>query len=240
MQNKIISEIRKELKENIDVKYKRNLYNFFKEEINPLGVRTLIVKKIAAKYFSKVRLSDKRDIFDLCENLLLNGYDEEKRIAFDWAYRIRKQYTKNDFKVFEKWLTEYVSNWEACDNLCTHAFGYFIFQFPEFLSNVRKWTKSKNRWLRRASAVILIYSIRKDKYIDDALKIADMLLNDTDDLVQKGYGWMLKEISNLYPQKVFKYVMVQRKNMPRIALRYSIEKLPGEIKQKVMLKITNS
>ncbi len=233
MWDKMILDIRHELQKNIDIKYKSDSYNFFKEEINPLGVRAPIVKKISAKYFSKISLLDKRNIFGLCESLLLNGYDEEKRIAFDWAYRIKKQYTKNDFKVFERWLKKYVSNWWLCDDLCTHAFGCFIFKFPEFLFNIKKWTKSKNRWLRRASAVILIYSNRKDRYINDAFEIANMLLDDNDYLVQKGYGWMLKEISNLYPQKVFKYVMSQRRNMPRTALRYSIEKLPIEMKQKI-------
>ena len=235
-QNKIISNIRKELKENIDIKYKKNSYNFFKEKINPIGVRVPIVRKISAKYFLEIKALDKKDIFNLCEKLLSSGYDEERVIAFDWAYRIRKQYTKGDFEIFERWLKKYVSNWAACDDLCTHSFGYFIFQFSEFLPNLKKWTRSKNRWLRRASAVILIYSNRKNKYIDDGFEIADMLLNDAGDLIQKGYGWMLKEISNLYPQKVFEYVNAHKGNMPRTALRYATEKLPKQMRQKAIEK----
>lgn len=235
MGNNIIPKIQKELKGNIDLEYKKGACNFFKEKINPMGVRIPKVRKISAKYFSEVKNLDKKNIFILCEKLL-SGYDEEKTIAFDWTYRIRKQYTKNDFKMFEGWLKKHVSNWGACDNFCSHTFGYFIFQFPEYLPELKKLAQSKNRWLRRASAVALIYPNRKNKYIDEAFEIANILFDDSDDLVQKGYGWMLKEISNLYPQKVFEYVMARKKNMPRTALRYAIEKLPKDYKIKAMAK----
>lgn len=235
MQNKIISKIQKELGGNIDIEYKKGACNFFKEKINPMGARLPKVRKISAKYFPEIKNLNKKDIFVLCEKLL-SGYDEEKTIAFDWARRIGKQYTKNDFKIFEGWLKKYVSNWAACDDLSYHVLGYCIFQFPEYLPELKKWAQSKNRWLRRASAVTMIYSNRKNKYIDEAFEIADILFNDSDDLVQKGYGWMLKEISNLYPQKVFEYVMARKENMPRTALRYAIEKLPKDYKVKAMTK----
>lgn len=144
MENNIILKIQKDLKSNIELEYKKGACNFFKEEINPMGVRTPIARKISAKYFSEIKTLDKKDVFALCEKLL-SGYDEEKTIAFDWAYRIRKQYTKNDFKMFEEWLKKYVSNWGACDTFCTHAFGDFISQFPEYLLELKKWAKSKNR-----------------------------------------------------------------------------------------------
>lgn len=82
----------------------------------------------------------------------------------------------------------------------------------------------------------MIYSIRKDGYIEEAFKISDMLLLDRDDLVQKGYGWMLKEVSNLYPLKVFHYVMEHKSEMLRTALRYAVEKLTTELKKKAMEK----
>ncbi len=82
----------------------------------------------------------------------------------------------------------------------------------------------------------MIYPNRKNKYIDEAFEIADILFNDKDELVQKGYGWMLKEISNLHPKKIFEYVEARKKNMPRTALRYAIEKLPKNYKVEAMVK----
>ena len=236
MKNNIIQKIRKELKSNIDLEYKKGSYRFFKEDIKLYGVRVPLVRKMSQKYFFEIKDLDKKKIISLCDELLKSGYIEESVIAFDWMYRIKNQYNKNDFKVFESWVEKYVSNWGRCDDLCSHAFGYYIFQFPEFLPKTEKWTKSKNRWKRRVSAVCLIYSLRKKKYLENAFSVADILLEDSDDLVQKGYGWMLKEASNIYLDEVYSYVNKNKKKMPRTALRYAIEKMPKKMKTELMKK----
>ncbi len=232
----IIQEIRQELKKHIDQKYHDGAKRYVKEGITLYGVKTPIVREIASKYFSRIKTKNKKEIFNLCEDLLKSGYSEERTIAFDWAFHLKKHYIASDFYIFESWLKKYVSNWGACDDLCTHAFGRFIFHFPEFLPKVKEWTKSNDRWLRRASAVIMIYSIRRKKYFETVFEIADTLLLDEDYIVQKGYGWMLKEASNLYPQEVFRYVMKNKAEMPRTSLRYAIEKLSPELKKKAMKK----
>lgn len=66
--------------------------------------------------------------------------------------------------------------------------------------------------------------------------IADILLLDQDDMVQKGYGWMLKVTCNNHEKEVFDYVMKHKGNMPRTALRYAIEKMPKELKSEAMKK----
>ena len=83
---------------------------------------------------------------------------------------------------------------------------------------------------------MLIYPLRKGKYLNDAFKIANILLKDDDDLVQKGYGWMLKEASPRFEDKVFEYIMSKKEVMPRTALRYAIEKMSGDRKQVAMAK----
>jgi 3-methyladenine DNA glycosylase AlkD len=164
-----------------------------------------------------------------------SGYNEEIAIAFDWVYRIKNQFTKSDFPVFERWLKKYIGNWGTCDDFSTHILGYFLFQYPEFLKRTEVWARLKNRWLRRASAVSLIYSLRRGRAPEQVFHIVDILLQDEDDLVQKGYGWMLKEASNIYSQEVFEYVMRNKDKMPRVALRYAIEKMPNEMREQAMI-----
>ena len=60
------------------------------------------------------------------------------------------------------------------------------------------------------------------------------LVDDRDDMVQKGYGWMLKEASKPHQPEVFDDVMAHRAVMPRTALRYAIEKMPAELRRKAM------
>lgn len=230
----LIAGIRKELEENVDEKTKNNAQRFFKETITCYGVKTAIVGKIAKKYFAEMKGKSKKEIFSLCEQLLESGYNEEAYIAFEWAFWIRKEYEPEDFRMFECWIGKYVDNWAKCDTLCNHAVGSFIEQFPQYIPELKRWTKSDNRWLRRASAVTLILPARKGHFSEDIFEIAGMLLKDTDDLVQKGYGWMLKESSRVHEKEVFDFVMNNKQDMPRTALRYAIEKLPKDLRSLAM------
>ena len=89
---------------------------------------------------------------------------------------------------------------------------------------------------RRASAVSLIYALRRGEYLSPAFEIADNLLNDSDIYVLKGYGWMLKEATKHFSDKVFQYVLDRKNIMPRVSLRYAIEKMPEERRKKAMAK----
>jgi 3-methyladenine DNA glycosylase AlkD len=139
-------------------------------------------------------------------------------------------------RVFEHWVNDYVSNWAACDTLCNHTVGEFVMRYPEFLQRLRQWAGSSNRWTRRAAAVSLIIPARKGLFLPELFRIADILLKDKEDLVQKGYGWMLKAASEAHQEDVFDYVMRRKSVMPRTALRYAIEKMPKELKAQAMSK----
>ncbi len=143
-------------------------------------------------------------MFSLGEKLLEQRSWPMKVLAFDFAYRVRRQYDQADFAVFQRWLEQYVRGWGDCDDFCTHAFGELICQYPELSKKTLLWTGRREFWLRRAAAVVLIPSIRRDQYMEtNPLQAADLLLQDEHDLVRKGYGWMLKELSTKEPDLVY-------------------------------------
>lgn len=234
----LIIKIRRELKTKIEPDFRDNFYRFFKkgEQVKILGVRNKFIKKIAGKYFLEIKNWPKKEIFNLSEELLKSGINEEITVGFNFAYRLKKHYETRDFKIFERWFKNYVSNWAVCDDICSHILGEFIFKFPEFLPKLKIWAKSKNRWQRRASSVVLIYSLRRRKYLKEAFKISDILLCDKNDVVLKGYGWTLKEASKFFQKDVFEFVEMRKSKMPRVALRYAIEKMPFEFKKQTMNK----
>ncbi|MBM3712156.1 MAG: DNA alkylation repair protein [Actinobacteria bacterium] len=232
----VIEKIRQQLKINSDEKTRNSGQGFFKEKVRLYGVKTAIVGKIAKQYYKIIKDKSKTDIFSLCEELWQSGYMEESFIACSWSYFISKDYEPKDFEVFEKWVYNYVTNWASCDTLCNHTVGTFIEMYPDFISDLKRWAYSVNRWMRRASAVSLIIPARKGKFLKDIFNISDILLLDKDDLVQKGYGWMLKSASQAHQRKVFDYVIRNKRIMPRTALRYAIEKMPKDLKEKAMLK----
>ena len=141
-----------------------------------------------------------------------------------------------DIVTFKRWIDCYIDNWAKCDSFCNHAVGDLIQKLPEIVHEVKRWAKSRNRWLKRASAVSFIVPAKRGMFLWDAFEVCDVLLLDGDDMVQKGYGWLLKEESRKHQKEVFDYVVRHRKVMPRTALRYAIELMPKELKSEAMKK----
>ncbi|ABR55135.1 DNA alkylation repair enzyme [Methanococcus vannielii SB] len=229
----ILEVIIQVLGQNSDEKTKLSGSKFFKEQIKLHGVKVSTVTKISKEYFEYIKNCDKNEILSLCETLFSSGYLEEQFIACNWSYYLKNQYSMDDFITFERRLNQYVTNWASCDTPCNHTIGTFIEMYPNFIQNIITWTKSNNRWLRRGAAVTLIIPARKGKFIDEIFQIANNLFSDKEDLVQKGYGWMLKAASESHEKEVFEYVIKNKSNMPRTALRYSIEKMSKELKEEV-------
>lgn len=232
----VLVALRAELKQCADPVVKKSGERFFKEDVKLYGIKTATVTAIAKKYFKEIIHLPKREIFDLCEELWRSGYMEEAGVACTWSYAMRKNYAFGDFRVFEKWVKNYVTNWAMCDTLCNHTVGTVVEMHPKYIAHLKKWARSKNRWVRRAAAVTLIVPARKGLFLNEICEIADVLLMDGDDMVQKGYGWMLKVASEAHQKEVFSYVMKNKEKMPRTALRYAIEKMPQKMKNQAMKK----
>jgi len=232
----IIARLRKELQDHVDPVTQKTATRFFKEEIRCYGIKTATVVAIAKKYWKEVQSRDKPEIFSLCEELYQSGMMEEAFVVSAWAHLLSDRFEKGDLAVFERWIDTYITNWAECDGFCNHAMGDFFEKYPELIAELKRWTESGNRWMRRAAAVSLIVPAKHGKFLDDAIAIADLLLVDSDDMVQKGYGWLLKEASRKHTDEVFSYVMKHKKRMPRTALRYAIELMPKELKAEAMKK----
>ncbi len=232
--NEPLDKVRRELRDASDEKTRQTGLRFFKEKINLYGIRSGTVKEIAKQNYLLMKDMSKKEILDMCDSLWESGMMEESFVACLWTEKLVPQFTPEDFSILEKWVNRNVNNWASCDTLCNHTVGDFIQKYPDHLAELRKWAMSENRWVKRASAVSLIIPARRGKYLDDIFEIAGILLMDSDDMVQKGYGWMLKEASKPHQKAVFDFVMRHRAIMPRTALRYAIEKMPADLRARAM------
>jgi 3-methyladenine DNA glycosylase AlkD len=202
---------------------------------NGAHLKTGDIRKLSAKLYHSLQDKSKDNIFKLCEELLEEHNWPMGIIAYDFAYRVRKQYDDKTFFLFESWLIKYVRGWGDCDDFCTHAFGELIMQNTQLIKHIIPWTGREEFWMRRAAAVILIPSINHDKYREiNPIAISDILMEDQNDLVQKGYGWMLKVLSIKEPELIYDYLLKNVDHMPRVAFRYALEKLDGKKKDELM------
>lgn len=198
-------------------------------------VVTADIRKLSAKLYKNIKDKTIDNVFSLCEELLEEHSWGLGVIAFDWAYKVKAQYTEDTYEIFYCWLKKYVRGWGDCDDFCTHAFGELLRRYKTLFPKVKDWTKDEDFWVRRASAVILIPAILHNDYEEiDPLVISDLLLSDKHDLVQKGYGWMLKSLSQVDVDTVTHYLIDNHDRIPRTAFRYALKKYDKETRNKLM------
>ena len=206
-----------------------------KNEAESKPILTADCRRIAGKLLRKLKGESADYIFSICEELLKEQSWAMGVTAYSLANRLSPRYEKRHFETFEHWLENYVKGWGDCDDFCTHAFGELICQHTDLVTNITSWTQREEFWMRRASAVILLPSINKGLYSKTMpLIIADLLMHDTHELVRKGYGWMLKNLSIPEPNLVYKYLLANKDTMPRTAFRYALQKLDVDKRQVLM------
>lgn len=233
----LIQNLQNDLKNQANEQNRISGERYFKESVKLYGVKAAQVQAIAKQYYgSHIKKMHKTQLLKLCEQLWQSGYMEETFVACHWTEKFAKQFSPEDFLILEEWVKKYLNNWASCDTFCNHTIGDMLMLHPQLTERVKLWTKSDNRWVRRAAAVSFIVPARKGLFHNHIIDIATLLLTDNDDMVQKGYGWMLKAASQANQELVFNFVMSNKANMPRTALRYAIEKMPPELKVKAMAK----
>ena len=230
----MVRAIREELHASGDEKTRASTQRFFREEIRSHGLKAAAVTRIGRTAWSEMKSAPKEKKLDVCEHLWQSGMLEEAILACRFSDSMYKNYVSDDIRRWERWIRKYITNWATCDTFCNHTVGRFLTMFPEHLPRLMKWAKSSNRWERRAAAVSLIVPAKRGSFHTESFKIAETLLHDGDDLVQKGYGWLLKVMSQSDQQSVFEFVMDRRATMPRTALRYAIEKMPTNLRRAAM------
>ena len=188
-----------------------------------------------ADQFIGVRMGQ---LFALCKEFITMTPDEIEKLLdsrihevraggcsiMDKQARSKKTTPERRKELYDLYLRRHdrINNWDLVDVCSIHVVGGYLFDKPRKV--LYKLARSKNMWERRTSIVSTAYFIRKGE-LDDTYKIAELLLSDKEDLVHKGTGWMLRFAGDKNRPRLLKFLDQHAATMPRVALRYSIEKL---------------
>ncbi len=124
--------------------------------------------------------------------------------------------------------TKKINNWDLVDLSCHHILGKYFFNKDRKI--FYKLARSENLWEKRISVISTFDFIRNNQF-EDSLKIAEILLHDKHDLIHKAVGWMLREVGKRDLKTEEEFLKKHYKKMPRMMLRYAIEKFPEEKRQ---------
>ncbi|MFY9559884.1 MAG: DNA alkylation repair protein [Terriglobales bacterium] len=122
---------------------------------------------------------------------------------------------------------------------CAKAFATVDYSFqsecgPARCREVFRWAKSRNRWRRRAACVALILRPEQKKFFPEIVRLSNQLLQDEDDMLQKGLSWLLREMAKADAQRTVPYLMKIRQTAPRPVLRTACETLTPAERQRVL------
>jgi 3-methyladenine DNA glycosylase AlkD len=219
----LVDAIRAELAKRIDPEYLEGCRNFFKEEVDPWGVRSADLKAVEAMAYKQIRPLPRSERYKLFDELWRSGKLEEGAMVCHIGRRFKREFGKAEFSLFERWIDEYVHNWSHCDGVSSWLLAGCIENHPALRDKLIPWTRSKNRWKRRASAVSFLQEAKHGRSFDFICDVCTRLEKDADVMVQKGAGWLLKETYPKRPEEVLEFIRLR--SFPRLVVRYAAEKM---------------
>jgi len=191
-----------------------------------LGINVPDVRKIAKKY---------KDLnLKYFEKLLKNKFHECRLCAL-MIFRYQYESFENKKELVDFYLknTQYVNNWDLVDLSCEYILCNWLLDKDRKI--LYKLAKSKNLWERRIAIISTFEFIRHNQFAD-TLKLSEILMIDKDDLIHKAVGWMLREVGKRDEKILKDFLNKHYQKMPRVMLRYAIEKLNKELRRDYLIK----
>ncbi|HXG35016.1 MAG TPA: DNA alkylation repair protein [Bryobacteraceae bacterium] len=232
----VLGDLRRQLRLAATEERRRRLRQFFRQPVTALGVPAVEQKRAAATLYRPVKSWPVSRRNRLCRRLWEGGILEEGNVAIYLCRRFATQAGREQFRLFEEWVDRYVRNWAHCDGVGVWLLGAAIRNEPRLGEELLPWTESPNPWKRRAAAVALVGEAKQGRQRNAILAIADKLLDDPDDMVQKGVGWLLKETYPRQAAAVVNFLRKRRHRAARIVLRYAAEKMTRRHREQVLAR----
>lgn len=172
------------------------------------------------------------------ETLMESPYQEIRTGAvsiMDFEARDKKTTPERKKALYDLYIRRHdrINNWGMVDRSAPYVIGGYLHDKPRKI--LYKLAKSKDPWERRTAIVSTYYFIRQ-KDTDDTFKIGEILIHDEDEYVQKAVGSWIREAGKQDKARLLKLLDKYAATMPRVMLRYMIEKLSKAEREKYLSK----
>ena len=232
--------IRRVLLDGASAPHSEEVQRFFKEEVACRGWYAAELRKVAYR-FHRVLLNEQGldYLVSVADQLFRGRVLEEKNMAVMLLEKSVHDFGPRQFRLVDQWLGR-VSSWADHDALVYYLISPMVVDEPSRVHFVFVWARSRNRWRRHASAVALIRGARRRMFRNEIARLSEMLLDDADDMVQKGLGWLLREYAKADAVSAVQLLMKLCARAPRLVLRTACETLEPQTRAKVLAKAAGS
>jgi len=162
------------------------------------------------------------DIYNLFDELWSSNIHEEKSLAIHILQQYKKSFNLETWRFLKQRLDK-AKTWDHIDALATDIFSEILLNNINLMTEIKEMAESRNFWERRLAIESTLKLIKKNK-IELTLRLAEKLIYDDNDYVQKGAGWMLREAGKKNRLAVREFI-IQHINMNPVAFSYATEKM---------------
>lgn len=230
----VAASIRWALKQGGSREHAAGVQCFFKDEIKSHGWYTADLRRAVRRWRKEILANHEVDfLVKIADQLFSGSVLEEKVAAVFLVEGLNNKFGDLEFRMLEAWLAR-VSSWADHDALVHSLIAPAVVAKPGRVKDVFRWAKSPDRWHRRAACVALIRGTRVKMFFPNIVRMSDFLLNDPDDMVQKGLGWLLRETAKFDARKTVPYLMKIRQRAPRLVLRTACETLSLTTRKQIL------
>ncbi len=231
---KVAVEIRCILRLDGSAEHAKGVQWFFKEEVRSHGWYTADLRRLASHFRRTLGKEQGLEfLVQVADRLFTGRILEEKIVAVFLLENSIARFDEEQFNLFESWIDR-ISSWADHDGLVHYLIAPLMAAKPERVAKVFEWAKSPDRWHRRAACVALIHGTRRRQFFPKIRQLSNMLLQDEDDMVQKGLGWLLRETAKADAKKTIPYLLKIRRQAPRLVLRTACETLSQADKTRIL------
>ncbi len=213
-----VEQIREELKKLGNIERAEHSKKYLKSPYAFYGIKVPEIRNIVKKY-KNLEFHSALNLFDEFWN---SGNHEEMSFALFLLGSYVKKYSEYIWKFLLE-RVEKAKTWDHVDELSSHILGIILAEDMRRMNELKPLSESRNPWLRRISIVSTYPLIRKNK-IELTLRLAEDLVYDKDIYVQKGAGWMLREVGKKNRLALREFIIIHM-NMKPSAFSYATEKM---------------
>jgi len=226
----MLQKLTKEIQKSYSKERAEHSKRFFKTGIGEYGEGDIFLglsvpeQRVLAKKYSNLSMPQIQKLLDseiheyrlIAGLILIKKFEKDPEVIFNF-------YIKNARRF---------NNWDLVDLTAPRIVGNFLKDKNKKI--IYGLARSKNIWEKRIAIVSTLYFIVKENNFSDTLKISEIILGDSHDLIHKAVGWMLREVGKRNVELLKDFLKINYKKIPRTTLRYSIERFSEEERKKFL------
>ena len=199
---------------------------YTKSPLRFYGVAKPEVNALAKDVKRQWRLDAAEDVLPVIGALWDSEFYEEKTLAVVLASLCQRTFDATHLKgVFQSWLNE-ATSWGHTDELCIRVIGMIAIRDLETFDLIASWADAEHLWTRRASLVAHLPAIRKNQpQLTHLERTCQRLVDDDDFFIRKAIGWVLRELSENYPDETERIILAIGSRASGLSIRESTRKM---------------